>query len=212
MDKIPDPLTVIAHGRMTSVRGIEASLRAGLSYDKTAAKAKLSLTTVKTWARELCIRKADLVAETVEDRRARYLDWSSRLAALGRHDEAGVYEGEAEKLDRLLGRLEKRAASTLLDGPQAGQALHAPVRAFLERVQAATGAPDAFAAWTEISAYYGALHQAGATLHPDGQAAWPDGVLPSGRPDCPGWLPCDPWQVSDEAMWEAGAGGAIRLL
>lgn len=198
----------VPKGRMMTVRLIETALRAGETYVQAARRAKVSLSTAKQWAAAMKVRKCDLDAETAEDRIARHAAWAVALAQLGRVDEAGAFERDARQLETVVRRLDERiAVAPDVPDPQA------PARAFLARVSGAPEAgPEAIPAWTAVVAYYRQLQTLGAVILQDGRAIWPEGVPATDVPETPDWLPCAPWAVEDEAMWEAEVGEAFRML
>jgi hypothetical protein len=55
-------------GRMLKVRALETALRTGETFERAADCARVSVSTAKTWAAWLGIRKGDLLAETPEAR------------------------------------------------------------------------------------------------------------------------------------------------
>jgi len=203
----PDPflaaqLSALPPGRMLAVRQVEAALREGRTYAEAARRAKVSEVTAKRWAAAFAIRKSDLEAERAEARLARHTGWAVALAGLGRYEEAGAYEADARKLERLLAQIARRAEAAG-DG---GDAVYDPARALLGRISA-----DMWTAHETLAAYYDTLRALGADCRADGRVRWPGGV-PRDVPETPDWLPCVPWAVEDEAAWEAGAGAGIRLL
>ncbi|MEQ8556704.1 MAG: hypothetical protein RIB03_00170 [Henriciella sp.] len=193
-------------GRMLAVRVVETGLRTGLSYDKAAAKARVSKTTAAEWAALLGIRKKDLAAETPEMRRARHASWALALAELGRMDEAAAWETETRRLETTLSRIDRRAAVSDVVGD-----FYAAPKAFLAKVAGTLESGGAMDAWAVVFDYFLRLRTLGAALAEDGKATWPEGV-PDEVPPTPPWLPCDPWAVEEEDTWEAEVGAAVRLL
>ncbi len=207
-------LAAIPHGRMASVRQLEAALLRGETYECASARAGVSASAAKQWASTLSILKRHLNAETAEDRIVRYTGWVIGLTQLKRYEEAALFETEARKLETLLGRVDKRVASsagTEAAGPRDDR--FAPARVLLDRVAATIG-PQAsrWEAWNAISVYYGALRDLGAELSADGRAHFADGLPATGLPDCPAWLPGHPWAVSDEAAWTDRVGAGLMAL
>ncbi|WP_143435234.1 hypothetical protein, partial [Henriciella aquimarina] len=93
-----DALSTIARipkGRMMTVRLLEKELRLDRTFATAAARAKISESMAKTWARDLFIRKSDLAAETPQARVARLSAWAVALGTLARHDEADACERDA---------------------------------------------------------------------------------------------------------------------
>ena len=211
MTSEPDPdILALPQGRMITVHKLEAGLRKGESFPVAAKKAGISGSLAKTWAGQLNLRKRDLEGETLKARTARHVRWALTLADAGRHEEAAVWEAEARKLELLVGRLDRRAAED-----ETRPDPMAPAHALLEQVQAALGREeeaDVWAAWGAISAYYGALREAGATVRANGQVSWPGGTAPKRVPKCPAWLPCNPWAVEDETLWQEKVGAGLVLL
>ena len=104
-------------GRMLKVRALETALRTGETFERAADCARVSVSTAKTWAAWLGIRKGDLLAETPEARLERHGAWALALAGLNRLDEAAAWEGEARKLETALARIDKRSRAKLRPSP-----------------------------------------------------------------------------------------------
>ena len=204
-----DAIRDLPPGRMHAVHQLETSLRGGATFAQAAARAKVSLSTAKIWAARFALRKQDLARETPDARLARYVALALALKAEGRIDEAGLYEAGARKLETLLARLDQRLA----EAPEAQSDPYAPARAFLARAaECLEGRAGPSGAWAAVAAYYRVLREVGADISREGRVTWPSGQVPDGVPSCPAWLPCDPWAITDEALWEREAGAAIRLL
>ncbi|WP_084419521.1 hypothetical protein [Henriciella litoralis] len=203
-----DPIELIPLGRMLAVRTIEAKLRAGETYEAAGAAVSLSDTTAKKWAALLGFRKCDMAVETLNARIARLAKWTVSLAGLGRLEEAGAIEAETRKLELLRDRLARRIAKDTDRPPYNAASLD-----LFERVMATSANPDPLEAWRRIAAYYQRLRHRGAIIAPDGQVSWPAGQpLPRRLPKCPTWLPCNPWEVKDEAAWAETAGDALVMF
>ncbi|WP_018147556.1 hypothetical protein [Henriciella marina] len=195
-------------GRMLILLKLETGLRLGQTYEAMAKRLGISLSASKHWASEFGFRQCDLNLETAEMRAARHVRWALALSDLGREEEAGAFEAEARRLEGLLSRLEKRAAKD----PERPDPL-APARTFIEKVRASLGPEaDAGEAFAALSAYYRALRGFGAILKPDGQVRWRKEIAPGGLPKTPDWLPCNPWEVTDQERWGAEVGRALAIL
>lgn len=205
-----DTVTLLAgipEGRMLRVRILETGLRTGLSYETAAAKARVGKTTATGWAARLGIRKRELAAETPDMRRARHASWALALAELGRMDEAAAWEGETRRLETTLRRIGDRAADT-----EATSAPPPEDLVFLNRVAGVLGdGAGRIAAWFAMFKYYSTLRELGGCPGADGQVTWPEG-LPPEVPPTPEWLPCDPWAVEDEEVWEREVGAGMRRI
>ena len=210
MDPLVDAIRSIPPGRMAAVRQLEVSLRGGATFVQAATRAKISLSTAKTWAARFAFRKCDMDRETPQARLARYLALALALQAEGRIDEAGLYEAEARKLETVLARLDRRRDA---DTELPVQDPYVPARAFLDHIARTLGeGAGRSEAWTALAVYYRELRELGAVISPDGRVVWSEGEQPPEVPPCPDWLPCEPWDIRDDALWDAAAGAAIRLF